>query len=106
MKTTIAIAALCIALGATSAEARETGIINQAGPYEATMQFYLHPAHGFPGEADASVPAATAIAKAEPAPAATKKASKVAKHTVKSAADSRPGSALVPTHYTSQPANP
>ena len=29
--------------------AGETGIINQAGPYEATMKFYLHPAHGFAG---------------------------------------------------------
>ena len=35
-----------------AASAGETGIINQAGPYEATMRFYLHPAHGFPGKAE------------------------------------------------------
>jgi len=35
-----------------AASAGETGVINQAGPYEATMRFYLHPAHGFPGKAE------------------------------------------------------
>ena len=35
-----------------TAGAGETGIINQAGPYEATMRFYLHPALGFPGKAE------------------------------------------------------
>ena len=35
-----------------TASAGETGIINQAGPYEATMRFYLHPAHGFAGKAE------------------------------------------------------
>jgi hypothetical protein len=34
---------------AGNACAGETGVINQAGPYEQTMQFYLHPAHGFSG---------------------------------------------------------
>lgn len=38
----------------TAASAGETGVINQAGPYEATMRFYLHPAHGFPGKAEAA----------------------------------------------------
>ena len=38
------------------ADAGETGIINQAGPYEATMRFYLHPAHGFPGKAESIEP--------------------------------------------------
>src|SRR5262249_38689207 len=37
-----------------TASAAETGIINQAGPYEATMRFYLHPALGFPGKAEAA----------------------------------------------------
>jgi len=35
-----------------AASAGEMGVINQAGPYEATMRFYLHPAHGFPGKAE------------------------------------------------------
>ena len=30
-----------------SAYAGETGTINQAGPYEQTMKFYMHPAHFF-----------------------------------------------------------
>jgi hypothetical protein len=42
-----------------AASARETGIINQAGPYEATMRFYLHPALGFPGKAEATEQNAT-----------------------------------------------
>ena len=37
-----------------TASAGETGIINQAGPYEATMRFYLHPALGFPGKVEAT----------------------------------------------------
>jgi hypothetical protein len=37
-----------------TASAGETGIINQAGPYEATMRFYLHPAVGFSGKAEAT----------------------------------------------------
>jgi hypothetical protein len=35
-----------------TADAGETGIINQAGPYESTMRFYLHPALGFPGKTE------------------------------------------------------
>jgi len=48
-------AALAAALGlllAGAAHAGEAGIINQSGPYEATMTFYPHPAHGFSGSAD------------------------------------------------------
>ena len=48
----IALAALFVLLSPGAASAGETGIINQAGPYEATMNFYLHPAHGFPGTAE------------------------------------------------------
>jgi len=47
------IAGVFLMLSAT-AGAGETGIINQAGPYEATMRFYLHPAHGFPGKAEST----------------------------------------------------
>jgi len=50
----ITFAALFIAVTAGSAIAGEAGIINQAGPYERTMQFYLHPAHGFPGTPEAT----------------------------------------------------
>jgi hypothetical protein len=39
-----ALTALCAAQPALS---RDTGTINQAGPYEQTMRFYLHPAHFF-----------------------------------------------------------
>ena len=39
-------------LFSATASAGETGIINQAGPYEATMRFYLHPALGFAGKAE------------------------------------------------------
>lgn len=46
-----ALTAVFILVLAGAARAGETGIINQAGPYEATMKFYLHPAHGFPGTA-------------------------------------------------------
>jgi len=49
-----------------AATAGETGVINQAGPYEATMRFYLHPAHGFPGK-DQSTDVAVAEAKEKPA---------------------------------------
>jgi hypothetical protein len=44
--------AVLMLLLAGVANAGETGIINQSGPYEATMKFYLHPAHGFPGTAE------------------------------------------------------
>jgi hypothetical protein len=55
----ISLAGLLLAIAASGAAAGETGVINQAGPYEATMQFYLHPAHGFPGTPpDAAQPAA------------------------------------------------
>ena len=37
-----ALTAMCVF---QSADARETGTINQAGMYEQTMRFYLHPAH-------------------------------------------------------------
>ncbi len=51
MKNLYAGAALLLLI-AGSANARETGIINQAGPYEAQMRFYLHPAHGFSATPD------------------------------------------------------
>lgn len=49
MKNLHAVAALMLLVAGT-ASAGETAIINQAGPYEAQMRFYLHPAHGFPGK--------------------------------------------------------
>ena len=48
----ITLATLILALGVGPACAGESGTINQAGPYEATMQFYLHPAHGFTDGSD------------------------------------------------------
>ena len=66
MNKIIAIVALSFAFAAANAQARETGIINQAGPYEATMHFYLHPAHGFDAVAEAATQQSTAIAKQEP----------------------------------------
>ena len=48
MKNLHAIATFMLLVAGT-ANAGQTGIINQAGPYEAQMRFYLHPAHGFPG---------------------------------------------------------
>src|SRR5262249_17502683 len=57
----------------TTASAGETGVINQAGPYEATMRFYLHPAHGFPGKAettDQGAAVADAKEKADSQPSA------------------------------------
>jgi len=47
-----ALAAVLALLVAGAASAGETGIINQSGPYEATMTFYPHPAHGFSGSAE------------------------------------------------------
>ena len=49
-----ALTAVLILLAAGAASAGETGIINQSGPYEATMKFYGHPAHGFSGSAEAT----------------------------------------------------
>lgn len=46
VRTILAAASLC---AATSALAREPQIINQAGVYEDTMKFYLHPAHLYLG---------------------------------------------------------
>lgn len=43
----VAIIAISFAL---PAGATDQGTINQASTYEQTMKFYLHPAHGFPGE--------------------------------------------------------
>lgn len=34
-------------IAAGSAYAGDTGTINQAGPYEQTLKFYMHPAHYF-----------------------------------------------------------
>jgi hypothetical protein len=59
MKTLLLAGALTM-LMAGPAAAAEQGTINQAGPYEATMQFYLHPAHGFPGKAETTQTAAKA----------------------------------------------
>jgi len=56
----VLLAAAFLALAAGAAQAAEQGTLNQAGPYEATLQFYLHPAHGFPGKSEAAQPAAKA----------------------------------------------
>jgi hypothetical protein len=40
-------AALIAVCAAQPALSRDTGKINQAGAYEQTMKFYLHPAHFF-----------------------------------------------------------
>jgi len=46
MKTTLCAFAVVAALCASDpALARDIGTINQAGVYEETMKFYLHPAH-------------------------------------------------------------
>lgn len=48
MKTILATALVAaVMFAALPATARDQGIINQAGPYEATPKFYLHPAHFF-----------------------------------------------------------
>jgi len=60
MKNLHAFAAFMLLVAGT-AMAGETGIINQAGPYEAQMRFYLHPAHGFPGTPEAAAPSASAV---------------------------------------------
>jgi hypothetical protein len=57
-----ALTAVLILLFAGAASAGETGIINQSGPYEATMKFYAHPAHGFPGTAE-TTPAAAPVSE-------------------------------------------
>ena len=45
---TIALSVAGLALvAAANAGARDSGTINQAGPYEQTLKFYLHPAHLF-----------------------------------------------------------
>ena len=48
MKTIAAATLLAAAmLTAHPAVARDQGVINQPGPYEATTKFYMHPAHFF-----------------------------------------------------------
>ena len=69
MKTTALTAVLLLVL-AGGAIAGETGIINQAGPYEATMKFYAHPAHGFPGIPDGTPTLAAASDHGKSAPSA------------------------------------
>ena len=70
------IACVFLMVSAT-AGAGETGIINQAGPYEATMRFYLHPAHGFPGNAESTEqPGSVADAKDKSAAQPTREAQK------------------------------
>ena len=76
MKTLI-IAAALLALAAGHATAGETGTINQAGPYEATMRFYLHPAHGFPGAEEAPPTSADASLRAKSADASARDAGKL-----------------------------
>ena len=46
MKTALSLAGLVL-IAAGSARAADTGIINQAGTYEQTLKFYMHPAHLF-----------------------------------------------------------
>ena len=49
MKTYVLAVIVSLVMAWVNAYAAETGVINQSGPYEATMRFYLDPAHGFPG---------------------------------------------------------
>ena len=46
MKIALSLAALVL-FAAGDALARDTGTINQAGTYEQTLKFYMHPAHLF-----------------------------------------------------------
>ena len=46
MKTALSLAGFAL-IAAGSACAGDTGIINQAGTYEQTLKFYMHPAHLF-----------------------------------------------------------
>jgi hypothetical protein len=46
MKTAMSLAGFAL-IAAGSACAGDTGIINQAGTYEQTLKFYMHPAHLF-----------------------------------------------------------
>ena len=87
--TTAALSAIAFA---SAVPARDNGTINQRGPYEATMQFYLHPALGYqqgsaridnhPGvlahEAAARQPAATASVGSHPALAARQPVTRIA----------------------------
>jgi hypothetical protein len=66
MKSPFAVAAFTLLVAGT-ASAGETGIINQAGPYEAQMHFYLHPALGFPGTPEPAAPTASAVDSRQPA---------------------------------------
>jgi hypothetical protein len=76
-----ALTAVLSLLFAGAASAGETGIINQSGPYEATMKFYAHPAHGFPGTAEATPAAAPVSENANAA-----QSGKASKEPVKTAA--------------------
>jgi hypothetical protein len=64
MKTFV-IGSLLAMIAAGAAMAGETGVINQAGPYEATMQFYLHPAQGFAGKPEAAQPSSASTSSDE-----------------------------------------
>jgi len=46
MKIALSLAAVVL-FAAGDALARDTGTINQAGTYEQTLKFYMHPAHLF-----------------------------------------------------------
>ena len=48
MKTALSLAVLAL-IAAGNARAGDTGTINQAGMYEQTLKFYMHPAHFFFG---------------------------------------------------------
>jgi hypothetical protein len=84
-----ALATLFALLSVGSAFAGETGIINQAGPYEATMKFYLHPAHGFPGtpEPAEKVAAASTTDSVEAKPSAKLLANRSEPHVTVKARD-------------------
>ena len=86
-KLIVAVAVVMLAAG--TASAGETGTINQAGPYEATMKFYLHPAHGFPGAAEGSQPTADAAAPMKSVDASSRSSAKVRNSKISRTANER-----------------
>jgi hypothetical protein len=62
MKRSLLLIGLTVVFSAPTFAA-DKGVINQAGVYESTMKFYLHPAHGFPGVGPRNDHPAVIIAK-------------------------------------------